>query len=130
MLVVFVITVITMIIGGNGEGRWDMLELTKDQDVTLRNESYNLAFSLKFQAAPEETSCLSLSKLLDINGYRFYELHISHQRSIFKLFSEKSSESFSYCSGTIRRRIEQFTTWARSHGPSSQIAFSFSKKKF
>ena len=33
--------------------------------VSIRDEGYSLAFSLKFQAAPEEISCLSLSKLLD-----------------------------------------------------------------
>lgn len=45
-----------------------MFELTKDQDIVLGNESYNLACSLNFQAAPEEISCLALSKLLDTLG--------------------------------------------------------------
>lgn len=55
MIVVFVITLISMITGGNDEGRRDMLELTKDRDIILGNESCSLAFSLKFQVAPEKS---------------------------------------------------------------------------
>lgn len=47
-MVIFVITMAILITGGNGEGRRDMLALTKDQDTILGNGSYNLAFSLHF----------------------------------------------------------------------------------
>lgn len=66
MLAVFVITLVSMITGGNDEGKRDMLESTKDRDIILGNESCSLAFSLKFQAAPKEISFQFLSKSLDI----------------------------------------------------------------
>ena len=107
-----------------------MFELTKDQDIVLGNESYNLACSLNFQAAPEEISCLALSKLLDTLGTDSVNCTLQIKEFFLKLLDKKSPKSFSYCSRPSRGRIEQFTTWARSRGPRSQIAFSLCKKKF
>lgn len=67
-------------------------------------------------------------KASSYSGHRFCKLYISNRRRVLKLLDGKSPKSFNACSGVIQGRIGQFTAWAGSHGPRSQIAFPLLKR--
>lgn len=65
----------------NGRRKWwqDTEYDWVDQGST-RDEGYSLACSLKLQAAPEEISCLSLSKLLDSRAQVLWTIHFGSSK--------------------------------------------------
>lgn len=67
-------------------------------------------------------------KASSYSGHRVCKLYISNRRRVLKLLDGKSPKSFNACSGVIQGRIGQFTAWAGSHGPRSQIAFPLLKR--
>lgn len=71
-----VVCVLSMFVGGNDDVGGDALELDKNQNTVLGNESYNLAFSSSLCAAQKPLVCLSFYP-----GYCSSQSHLSSKAS-------------------------------------------------